>query len=118
MATIRIENLKLSAVIGVNDWERKIRQAIVVNVALDYDAAAAAASDRIEDAVDYKALSLAITAICEQSQFCLIEALASAILTEVMRIAVVRRATVRVDKPGALKHTDSVSVEVASDRNP
>lgn len=118
MATIRIRNLKLNTVIGVNDWERTIRQDVIVNITLDYDATAAAASDRIEDAVDYDALAGGLAGICERSQFQLIEALADALLREVMRIPAVRRAVVCVDKPGAIRQADSVSVELAADRHP
>ena len=118
MATIRIRNLKLNTVIGVNDWERTIRQDVIVNITFDYDATAAAASDRIADAIDYDTLAGSLAAICERSQFQLIEALADALLRDVMRIPAVHRAVVCVDKPGAIRQADSVSVELAAERHP
>ena len=54
---VRIKNLRLRTVIGVYEWERNRKQDVVVNVEFDFDGQAAAASDRLEDTVDYKALT-------------------------------------------------------------
>lgn len=118
MATIRIINLKLRTIIGINDWERECKQDIVINVTIDCDAARAAESDAIEDAVDYKTITKCIIMEVEASSFFLLEKLAKAILNIVMENSLVREATVRVDKPLALRFADSVSIELSEKRKP
>lgn len=116
MATIRITNLKLRTIIGINDWERECKQDIVINVTIDCDATKAAKSDTIEDAVDYKTLTKRIIKEVEASSFFLLEKLAKVILNIVMENSLVREAAVRVDKPLALRFADSVSVELSEKR--
>ncbi len=114
---IRIKNLRLRTVIGIFDWERKTRQEVIVNVMLEFDGSKAALSDRIEDSVDYKALTKQIIAEVEESSFQLIEALANHVLGLVMADVGVRRAEVEVDKPGALRFAESVSVSCSAERS-
>ncbi len=114
MAKIRITNLKLRAIIGIHDWERDAKQDVVINVTIDYDATKAAASDDIKDTVDYKAITKKIIKKVEASAFFLLEKLADQILKIATESPLVKQATVRVDKPQALRFADSVSVEVSS----
>jgi D-erythro-7,8-dihydroneopterin triphosphate epimerase len=115
-ATIRITDLALRTIIGINEWERHHPQDIVINVSMDFDPSAAVESDRIEDTVDYKGTKRRIMELVERSQFGLIEKLAHAILGLVMDDTRVLAARVRVDKPHALRFADSVSVEMAAER--
>jgi FolB domain-containing protein len=112
MAHIRIENLRLQAIVGINDWERTTKQDVVINVVIDYDATPAAQSDRIEDAYDYKVITKRMIEVIEASDFFLIETLAQHLLEMVLENPRADAATVRVDKPGALRGADSVSIEV------
>jgi len=57
MDTVFIQNLSMDAVIGVFDWERQVKQKIRVDLEMRTDIAAAAASDALEDTLDYKAIS-------------------------------------------------------------
>ena len=118
MATIRITNLKLRAIIGANDWERETKQDVVINVAIDFDAAKAGKSDSIKDTVDYKTITKRIIKEVEASSFFLLEKLAQVILNIVMENPKVKEASVRVDKPFALRFADSVSVEVSGKKRP
>ena len=88
----------------------------MVNVELEFDARRAAKTDRIDHAVDYKALTQRIIDEVEQSRFFLLEKLADHILTIVMGDPKVARATVEVDKPRALRFADSVSVSASACR--
>ena len=72
MDTVYIEGLKTDAVIGVYDWERSIRQTLVLDLELASDNRAAAATDGIADAVDYDAISKRILAYVQASEFELI----------------------------------------------
>ena len=57
MATIRITNLRLKTIIGINDWERTTKQTVVINIALEFNASRPAKSDNIKDTIDYKTLT-------------------------------------------------------------
>ena len=116
MATIRITDLNLRAVIGTNDWERIHKQDVVVNIVLTYDAQKAIKSDQIKDAVDYKTITKKIIKEVEASQYQLIEKLADAVLQIAMENSKVLSAHVRIDKPLALRFARSVSVEISQER--
>lgn len=107
---IRIKNLRLRTIVGVNSWEREQAQEVIVHVEFEYDATKAAAGDSIEDAVDYKDLKLRILHEVETSQYFLLEKLAARVLEIVAQEPKVQRATVEIDKPAALRFADSVSV--------
>lgn len=115
MATIRIENLRLRAIVGINDWERTTPQDVIINIRFTFDARAAAASDAIEDTCDYKTLNKRIITLVEASSDFLVEKLAARLLALVHEDPRVQHAWVRVEKPGALRYADSVSLELCSD---
>jgi FolB domain-containing protein len=113
---VRIKNLKLQAIIGVNDWERREQQEIIVNIEAEFDASRACATDNINDAVDYSALEQDLAAKVQASRFFLLEKLADFILGIVMSDGRIIRASVEVDKPRALPSADSVSISVWAKR--
>ena len=113
MATLRITNLKLRTIIGTNDWERKRKQDVIINIKIDFDASKASENDNIKDTIDYKAITKRIIQEAEPSSFFLLEKLAKRILTIVMENPLVKETAVRVDKPLALRFADSVSVELS-----
>lgn len=117
MAIIRITDLCLRTIIGTYDWERKTLQDVVINVSLEFDATKASKSDAIKDTVDYKEITKNIIAFVEKSKFFLIEKLAAEVLKIVLSNRKVISATVRVDKPGALRFAKSVSVELTKRRD-
>ena len=112
MATIRVTDLRLRTVIGTNDWERESKQDIVINIALECDAAKAAQSDDLKDAVDYKALTKRIIEFAEGSQVFLLEKLTAQVLDMIMEDKRILSSAVRIDKPLALRFSKSVSVEM------
>jgi len=115
MALIEITDLHLRTVIGANDWEREVKQDVIINVQMEFDPARAIESDDINDTVDYKAVTKSIIKLVEGSQFYLIEKLADSILKIVTGTPGVSGATVRVDKPQALRFAQSVSVTLSSE---
>jgi D-erythro-7,8-dihydroneopterin triphosphate epimerase len=117
LATTKITNLKLDTIIGCNDWERKTTQQIVVNISMDFDATAAIRSDDLGETVDYRALKKKIISSVTSSSFELLETLTAHILSLVMEDQRVLAATVTVDKPKALRFTDSVSITLSAQRN-
>ena len=114
---IYIPDLHLRCIIGVFDDERKAKQDIIITIALYADLRTACTSDRIEDTVDYKSLKKQVIAIVEDSRFFLIESLAERIATICLATQAVKRVTVTVDKPGALRFARSVAVEITRERN-
>lgn len=114
MAKIHIKNLKLRAIIGIEEWERKNKQDIVINILIDFDATKSAQTDDINDTVDYKIITKKIINLVETSNYFLLEKLTDNILKIVTNNKKVLAATVRVDKPFALRFSDSVSVELSS----
>jgi D-erythro-7,8-dihydroneopterin triphosphate epimerase len=118
MATIRITDLKLRAIIGIYDWEREHKQDVIINIQIRYDAAKACETDAIKDAVDYKAITKRIIKEVEASKFFLLEKLAKLILNIILDDPKVEEAVVRVDKPLALRFADSVSIELTEKRKP
>ena len=112
MDKIYIHDLTLRCIIGIYPHERHEKQDVVVNVMLECDLSEAGRTDRIEDTVDYKTLKKEIIRLVEGSAFNLIERLASEIARVCLAARGVRRVTVTVDKPGALRFTRSVAVEI------
>ncbi|MFQ5747735.1 MAG: dihydroneopterin aldolase [Gemmatimonadota bacterium] len=114
--TLFIRDLLVRLVIGVNDWERKDRQDVLINVELDADCAPAGRSDEFAKAVDYRAITKGILELAEGSAFLLVEALAERIAALCLEDERVERVRVRVEKPGALRFADGVGVEIERER--
>ncbi|MCK5215472.1 MAG: dihydroneopterin aldolase [Candidatus Omnitrophica bacterium] len=113
MATVRIADLSLRAIIGINKWEREKKQDVIINIAFDFDAQKAIQSDDINDTVDYKDMKQKIVAFVEKSNFNLVEKLADEVLNIVMADPKVENAHIKIDKPSALRFAKSVSIELS-----
>jgi D-erythro-7,8-dihydroneopterin triphosphate epimerase len=118
MATIRITDLRLRAIIGIHDWEREHKQDVIINITMEFDALKSIRSDAIKDTVDYKVITKRVIREVEASDFQLLEKLAKLVLDIIMEDPRVQEATVRVDKPFALRFADSVSIELSENRKP
>ena len=110
MDIVYITQLEIDTVIGVYDWERKIRQKITVDLEMATDISRAGRSDDLVDALDYKAISKGIITFVESSEFMLVEALAenvAALLIDEFRIPWLK---LTIGKPGALSSAKDVGV--------
>ena len=112
MDRIIIKDLLVRGVIGVNDWEREVRQDILLNVVLFTDLRTAGKSDDIDDTVNYRTVSKKIIDHVQTSERFTVEALAEDLARICLQPAGVTKARVRVEKPGALRFADSVGVEI------
>lgn len=112
MDIVYISGLRAQAVIGVYEWERLVRQTLVVDLEMASDTARAAAKDAIADALDYAAISQRVLALVEESQYQLIESLAEAVARVVMGEFGVPWLKVRVGKPGAVAQAEDVGVVI------
>ena len=113
---IHIKDLLLRCIIGINPEERVEKQDVVINITLRADLRAAGSSDRIEDAVDYKTIKKRVMALVLDSSFFLVEKLAEEIAAICLEDQRVHRATVCVEKPGALRFAKSVGVEITREQ--
>jgi FolB domain-containing protein len=114
---ILIRDLTTRAVIGVRPDERRKLQAVVVNLELDYENKAHA-TDKLDDALDYKAIKDAVLRYVESSKHELLEALAEGVASTCLANAGVRGVRVVVDKPGALRFARSVAIDIRREAKP
>ena len=112
MDRIFLRDLRLSCTIGVNDWEREVQQTVTIDLELDLDLAEAGRKDDLNLTVDYKEVRDRIEAVVASSRFFLIEALAEKVAEACLAEPRVQRVRVRVEKPGALRATRTVGVEI------
>ncbi|MDP6923910.1 MAG: dihydroneopterin aldolase [Candidatus Scalindua sp.] len=113
---IYIRDLSIRCIIGVNEDERTEKQDVVINVVLFTDTRKAGQTDALEDSVDYKKVKKAILSLVESSEFLLIEKLADEIAKVCLDDSKVEKVNVTVDKPGVLRYTRSVAVEIVRTR--
>ncbi len=113
---IYIRDLAIRCIIGVNEDERTEKQDVIINVILFTDTGKAGQTDALEDSVDYKKVKKAIISLVESSEFLLIEKLADEIAKVCLDDAKVQKVDVTVDKPGALRYTRSVAVNIVRTR--
>lgn len=112
MDVVFIEGLTIETVIGIYEWERRVRQPVVLDVEMAFDNSRPAASDDIRDTLDYKAASKRLVAFVEASSFQLVETLAercASILRDEFGVAWVR---LRLAKPGAVRGARAVGVVI------
>lgn len=98
---IALTGLRARGYHGVYDSERRTGQEFVVDVVLEVDVAAAAASDRLADTLDYGELATRLVSVVTGPPVDLIETLADRLVTECMADPRVSAATVTVHKPQA-----------------
>jgi dihydroneopterin aldolase/D-erythro-7,8-dihydroneopterin triphosphate epimerase len=113
---IFIRDLLIRGIIGIHDWEREKKQDILINVEMEADCRPAGLSDNFTEAVDYRAVTKSIIALVETSEFFLVEKLAEEIASVCLENPKVNLARVRVEKPGAVRFSRSVGIEVERNR--
>ncbi|QDU11237.1 dihydroneopterin aldolase [Gimesia aquarii] len=113
---INISDLLLRAIIGINDEERDKKQDVLINLTLHVDLNEAGKSDDICDAVNYRTITKEIINLVENSQFELVEKMAAEVAKLCLKDERVLRATVRIEKPGALRFARSVGVTIERTR--
>lgn len=112
MDKIFLDELKIDTIIGIWDWERKIRQTVIIDIEMSADIARAAATDSVEDTLNYKSVAKRVQQFVGDSSFQLVETLAeriAAIIRDEFGVAWVK---VRVNKPGAIRGSKNVGVEI------
>ncbi len=113
---IKIKNLKVQTLIGINDWEREEKQDVIINAEIEFDGSRICVTDDINDTANYRTITKRIISTVEASSFFSLEKLAYTILQTILEDKKVLKAKVEVDKPYALRFADSVSVQCESDQ--
>lgn len=113
---IFIEGLETRCVIGIFDWERKIKQRVRMDLLIRTDVRRVAQRDRIEEAINYKEMAKRILRETQKTRFQLVESLAQFIANLCLKEFKLREITVRVSKPGAIRGAKNVGVEVTRRR--
>lgn len=118
MDIVFIRDLQVETIIGIYDWERKIRQIISLDIDMATDIQKAASSDNIDDTLSYKTVAKRLIAFIEESEYELVEALAEkicAIIREEFDVPWVR---LTLHKPGAVRGSRSVGVIIERGQKP
>ncbi|QDT39290.1 dihydroneopterin aldolase [Stratiformator vulcanicus] len=111
-----IKDLLLRAIIGINPDERIKKQDVLINITLDCDCGPAGQSDAIDDAVNYRTISKRTIDLVENSEFFLVEKMAAQIAAICLEDDRVTTATVKVEKPTAVRFAASVGVVITRSR--
>jgi dihydroneopterin aldolase len=118
MDTVFVEDLRIETVIGIYDWERKIKQTVALDLEMAFDNRKPASTDKIEDTLDYKAVSKRLIAFVESSHFELVETLAekcAQIVREEFHVPWLR---LKLSKPGAVRGSKAVGVIIERGEKP
>ena len=118
MDIVFIEALEIETVIGIYDWERNVRQKVVLDIEMAFDNRKPAASDKIEDTVNYKAVSKRLIAFIEASSFELVETLAEHCAVIIRNEFGVPWVRLKLAKPGAVTGSKAVGVVIERGTKP
>lgn len=114
---VEINRLQVRTIIGINPEERVNRQDVVINIRVRNDNKPAAASDSIDDAVNYRSISKDVIRLVETSEFFLVEKMAEEIAKVALSDAKAQAVWVEVLKPGAVRFAESVGVSIERERS-
>ena len=110
MDIIFISDLRIETIIGIYDWERKVRQTVSLDLEMTADIRKAAATDSIEDTLNYKAVAKRLIEFVGDSEFQLVETLAEKIAEIIISEFNVSWVRLKLHKPGALRGSRDVGI--------
>ncbi|HTV96361.1 MAG TPA: dihydroneopterin aldolase [Steroidobacteraceae bacterium] len=117
MDKIFIHALKTEAIIGIYDWERQVRQTVLIDIEISADIRKAALTDSIEDTLNYKRVAKRVLAFVEGSQFHLVETLAEHVAMLILEEFGISWVRISLSKPGAVRGSRDVGVLLERDRD-
>ena len=113
---IFLRGLAVECVIGFIEWERRVKQTVVIDIELPVDCRRAALTDEVADTLDYKKVAKRIIAFVEGTQFRLVETLAQRLALLVLEEFGVEWVRLSVSKPGAIRGSRDVGVVIERTR--
>src|ERR1017187_9448459 len=117
MDKIFIRALKAETIIGIFDWERQVKQTVLIDIELSADNRKAALSDSVDDTLNYKRVAKRVLAFVEASKFHLVEALAEHVAMLILEEFGVAWVSIVLSKPGAIRTSRDVGVALERDRS-
>ena len=117
MDKIFIHALKTEAIVGIFDWERQVKQTVLIDLEFSADIAKAALSDSIDDTLNYKRVTKRVLAFVEGSRFHLVETLAEHIAMLLLEDFGVSWVRISLSKPGAIRSSRDVGVTLERERH-
>jgi dihydroneopterin aldolase len=112
MDIIFLSGLTTECIIGIWDWERKIKQKVVIDLEMAADIRKAARSDSIEDTLDYDSVSQRLLQFVSDSQFRLVETLTDRIAQIIITEFGVSWVRIKLNKPGAVRASRDVGIRI------
>jgi len=110
MDIIYLHDLKIETIIGIYDWERRSKQTVILDLDMAADIRVAAASDRIDDTLDYKAVAKRLISFVGESEYQLVETLAEKVADIILSEFGVKWVRVRLNKRGAVRGATDVGM--------
>ncbi len=114
---LSIEGLKVDTIIGVYQWEREVKQSVIIDLMLEIKSTRSGFEDSIEFAVDYVAVSDMVANLAESSSFLLIESLAEAIAGKLLKEFAIRSIRLKLSKPSAIQNAANVGITIERSRD-
>lgn len=112
MDKIFLSSLSIECVVGIWEWERRVKQTVIIDLEMAADIRRAASTDRIEDTIDYKKVTKRLLAFVGDSQFHLVETLTERIAELIVTEFGVTWVKVRLNKRGAIRGARDVGIEI------
>jgi dihydroneopterin aldolase len=117
MDKIFLHALKTEAIIGIFDWERQVKQTVVLDIELSVDIRKAALTDSIDDTLNYKRVGKRVLAFVEASRYHLVETLAEHVAMLILEEFDVAWVRLSLSKPGAVRNSRDVGVSLERGRD-
>jgi len=118
MDIIYLKALKIDTIIGIFDWERQIKQTVILDLEMATDIRQAASTDKIEDTLNYKAVAKRLVDFIQNSEFQLVETLAERISEIILTEFSVPWVRLQLNKPGAIRGARDVGIIIERGEKP
>ena len=115
MDRIFLSEMKIETTVGIWEWEKRIKQQVIIDIEMSADIKKAAATDQIEDTLNYKAVAKSVRKLVEESSFQLVETMAEKISELVIGEHNVSWVRVKVNKHGAIRGSKGVGIIIERD---
>jgi dihydroneopterin aldolase len=110
MDKIFLHALKTETIVGIFEWERQVKQTVVMDIEFSADIRKAATSDSIDDTLNYKGVAKRVLTFVEESSFHLVETLAEHVAMLILEEFGVSWVSIVLSKPGAIRNSRDVGV--------
>src|ERR1700761_6014215 len=113
---IFLRGLEVECIIGFIDWERRVKQTVVIDLELPVDCRKAAIRDEVEDTLDYKKVAKRVISFIEASEFKLVETAANRLAMALLEELGIEGGRLSINKPGAIRGSRDVGVSIERNR--